>query len=188
MNVMDLYFRAQDGFDTVLTGVEPGQWEAPSECAEWSVRDVAGHLIWGQRQLRAWATGDHYAEQGGPGSAHPAVVIDADPLTDWRAAREAATTELSEEALARPTTVPGIGEVPLIALVTLLLTDTVTHTWDIGHAIGVDVKLDPEAVTVAFEWSRRNAMRRPGFFGPELPAPDDADEQARMLAFLGRRP
>jgi hypothetical protein len=32
-----------------------------------------------------------------------------------------------------------------------------------------------------------DAMRGPGAFGPELEAPEDADEQTRLLAFLGRR-
>jgi uncharacterized protein (TIGR03086 family) len=68
----------------------------------------------------------------------------------------------------------------------LLLTDTVTHGWDIGHALGKPVVLDPELVAVAFDWSRANVMRRPAFFGPELTPPDGADEQTRMLAFLGR--
>ena len=62
----------------------------------------------------------------------------------------------------------------------------VTHAWGIGHALGMDVRLGPELVTVAFEWARTHALRRVGFFGPELTAPADADEQCRMLAFLGR--
>jgi hypothetical protein len=32
-----------------------------------------------------------------------------------------------------------------------------------------------------------DALRGPNAFGPEVPAPDGADEQTRLLAFLGRR-
>ena len=186
MDTMELYRRAQDGFDAALAGVGPDRWDGPSTCTGWSVRDVAGHVIWAQRQLRAWATGEPYAEEGGPGSAHPGALAAGDPVPTWRAARRESVAELTEEALARPTAIPGIGEVPLVAMVTLLITDTVTHTWDIAHAVGNEVKLDPELVAVAFDWSRANVMRRPGFFGPELTPPDGADEQTRMLAFLGR--
>ena len=73
-----------------------------------------------------------------------------------------------------------------MAIVSLLTTDTVVHTWDIGHALGDPVALDPELVAVAFDWSRKNVTHQPPFFGPELPPPDDADEQTRLLAFLGR--
>ena len=33
-----------------------------------------------------------------------------------------------------------------------------------------------------------DVLRGPGAFGPEVPAPEGADAQARLLAFLGRRP
>ncbi|GAA3439137.1 TIGR03086 family metal-binding protein [Kutzneria kofuensis] len=187
MNVMELYGRAQDGFDAVLAGVGPDQWETPSTCPDWSVRDVAGHVIWAQRQLRAWATGEEYADHAGaPGSPRPAVLAEGDPLKLWREAREEATATLTGEALAKTVALPGVGEIPLVAVVTLLLTDTATHTWDIAHALGEKVVLDPAVVSAAFEWSRANVIRRPGFFGPELAPPDDADEQTRLLAFLGR--
>jgi len=188
MNVMELYGRAQDGFDAVLAGVGPEQWDTPSTCPEWSVRDVAGHVIWAQRQLRAWATGEDYAEHAGaPGSPRPAVLAEGAPLPLWREARESASAVLTEETLAKPVSLPGVGDIPLVGVVTLLLSDTVTHTWDIAHALGKPVALDPAAVSAAFEWSRANVIRRPGFFGPELTPPDDADEQTRMLAFLGRK-
>jgi uncharacterized protein (TIGR03086 family) len=189
MDQLELYRQAQDGFDAVVAAVGHDQWDSPSACAEWSVRDVAGHVIWGQRQLRAWATGEDYAERAGaPGAPHPAVLAAGDPVPAWRKAREEATATLTEENLGRLTSIPGMGEVPLAALVTLLTTDLVAHAWDIGHALGMDVRLDPVLVSVASDWSRSHANRRPGFFGPERTPPAEADEQTRMLAFLGRAP
>jgi uncharacterized protein (TIGR03086 family) len=184
---MRSYRRAQDGLDAVLAQVPADRWDAPSTCAGWSVRDVAGHLIWGQQQLRAWATGQDYAETAGaPGSPHPALLAGADPLATWRAAREASVAGLTEDALRRTTSIIGMGEVPVVAVVTLLMADQLTHTWDIGHGLGMAVRLDPSLVTEAFEWARTHALRMPGFFGPELTPPADADEQCRMLAYLGR--
>jgi len=54
---MELYTKAQDEFDAILAAVPEDGWDRPSMCREWTVRDVAGHVIWGQHQLRAWATG-----------------------------------------------------------------------------------------------------------------------------------
>lgn len=187
MDTMDLYRRAQDGFDAVVAGVRPDQWDLPSACAEWSVRDVAGHAVWGQYQMRAWATGEDYTERAGaPGAPRPRVLAAEDPVAAWRAARDASVPTLTPEALARPTSIPRIGEVPLAAMVTLLTTDLTAHTWDIGHALGMDVRLDPVLVSTGFDWARANVRRAPEFFGPELTPPDDADEQTRLLAFLGR--
>lgn len=187
MDAMQGYQKAQDDFDAVLAAVGPDRWDAPSECTEWTVRDVAGHVIWGQRQMRAWATGADYADRrGAPGAPHPGELAGSDPVGVWRAARAESVPALTPEALGRTTPITGMGEVPLAAIVTLLITDTVTHTWDIGHALGMDVRLDPALVTVAFDWARSNVVRRPGFFGPELTPPAGSDEQARMLSFLGR--
>jgi uncharacterized protein (TIGR03086 family) len=185
MDTMDLYRRAQDGFDAELAAVRDDQWEMPSACAEWSVRDVAGHVVWGQRQLLAWATGADYAETAGaPGAPRPAVLAGADPLATWRAAR---VTSLDEDQLRRPISLTGLGEIPLAGVVTLLITDLTAHAWDVGSALGRDVRLAPELVEVAFGWARAHVVRRPGFFGPELEPPAGADAQTRLLAFLGRR-
>ncbi|MFD2420637.1 TIGR03086 family metal-binding protein [Amycolatopsis pigmentata] len=188
MDLMDSYRRAQDGLDTVLAAVRPGQWDTVSACPEWTVRDVAGHLVWAQHQVRAWAAGEEYTERAGaPGAPHPGVLAGEDPLGTWRSARAASVSSLTDETLARTVVLPGMGEVPLRALLPLMLTDQLVHTWDIGHPLGLDVRLDPALVPMAFDWARTHALRRPGFFGPELPVEDErADEQARMLAFLGR--
>jgi uncharacterized protein (TIGR03086 family) len=187
MDAMQQYRRAQDDFDAVLAAVRPDQWDAPSACSEWTVRDVAGHVIWGQRQMRAWATGADYADgRGAPGAPHPGELTGPDPVAVWRAARAESVSALTPEALGRTTSITGMGEVSIAAIVTLLTTDFVAHTWDIGHPLGMAVRLDPALVTLAFDWARSNMVRRPGFFGLELTPPAGSDEQTRMLAFLGR--
>jgi len=180
---MELYTQAQDKFDAMLATVPEDGWSQPSMCREWTVRDVAGHVIWGQHQLHAWATGDpDPAPDGAPGTPHPAVMAGDDPLATWRAAR----TMPSGAELTRIVTLPGLGEVPVAALISLLVTDLTAHTWDIGHALGLPVHLPPPLVTASFDWARDHMVRRPGYFGPELTPAQDADDQTRMLAFLGR--
>ncbi len=187
MHTMECYRRAQDGFDAVLAAVPADSWDAPSACAQWTVRDVAGHVIWGQERLRHWATGQPYGvTAGAPGAPQPGELAGADPVPTWRAARAASVESLSDDELGRTVSLPGLGERPLSAIVTLLITDHLAHTWDIGHAIGLDVRLDPQVVPVSFAWARDNVVRVPGLFGPELAPPPTADEQTRWLAYLGR--
>jgi uncharacterized protein (TIGR03086 family) len=186
---MKSYRTAQECFDSVLTSVPGDGWDRRSACTEWTVRDVAGHVIWGQRQLRAWATGTEYADSSGaPGAAHPAPLTGDDPVATWRTARAEALATLDERSLARLVELPGLGTVPVTALLTLLTVDHITHAWDIGHAIGVDVRIEPALIPPALDWARDNVIRRPGFFGPEQTPPADADEQTRLLAYLGRAP
>lgn len=188
MDTLELYRRAQDRVDAVLAAVGPEHWDKPSACADWSVRDVAGHLIWGQHQLRAWASGTEYEDRrGAPGAANPAVLTGPDPATTWREARELANATLTPESLTRTTTITGMGEVPVAAVVTLLTVDQVAHAWDIAYPLGMDARIEPDLVATSFDWARAHVVRRPGYFGPELTPPDGVDEQTRMLAFLGRQ-
>src|SRR5437773_8721788 len=114
MTTMESYRRAQDCFDTVMAAVPRDRWDTPSRCPEWTVRDVAGHVIWGQEQMRHWATGQDYADRtGAPGAPHPGELAGDDPLATWRAAREAAGATLTDAARQRMITLPGLGEIPL---------------------------------------------------------------------------
>jgi hypothetical protein len=67
--------------------------------------------------------------------------------------------------------------------------DLLVHTWDLARTVGADEHLDEESVRRAFEGLKpMDAMiRRPGFFGPRLDPPADADVQTEFLYFLGRR-
>ena len=70
-----------------------------------------------------------------------------------------------------------------------LCMDLVVHGWDLAHAtgqnetIGADDLARVEAGALRFG----DALRGPGVFGPAIDVPGDADEQTRVLAFLGRR-
>jgi uncharacterized protein (TIGR03086 family) len=187
MNPMTSYGRAQDGLDAMLASVHANGWEAPSPCAGWTVRDIVGHVIWGQHQLRCWATGETYGGTlGGPGSPHPGELAGDAPLVTWRRARAACVAALSDETLDRVVALPRLGARPVSAIVTTVFNDTLIHTWDIGHALGVDARLPSDLVARSHAWARDNIVRVPGFFGPELAPPPGADEQTRWLAFLGR--
>jgi uncharacterized protein (TIGR03086 family) len=187
VNALNDYRRAQDGFEDVLRVVPSEEWDAPSMCAEWTIRDVAGHLIWGQRQLRCWAVGQEYGNlDGAPGAAHPAVLATSDPLQAYQEARAAADEWLTEQTLGQPVRLPALGEIPLSALIPLLITDHLAHAWDIGHALGTELCFDEDLIGVSYAWARTHILRAPGFFGPELLPPPEADPQTRWLAYLGR--
>ena len=190
-DTMARYTRAQDDFDALAGTIAAGEWDRPSLCAEWTVRDVAGHVVWGQRLTRDWATGGEYAARGGaPGAPHPGrdELAGADPLAAWRAARDECLAVLTPEALGRRIVTGAFGEIPLEGFVTALVADFMAHTFDIGRALGREVRLAPELIPGAFDWARRTVVARgPGGIGPELTPPPGADEQTRFLAFLGRR-
>src|SRR3981081_3304607 len=110
MTAMDGYRRAQDCFEGVLAVVPAQEWDRPSACAQWTLRDVAGHVIWGQEQLRHWATGQHYGcTDGAPGAAHPGRLTGTNPVETFRDVRASAVESLTSEALSRTVRLPGVG-------------------------------------------------------------------------------
>ena len=141
MDLMEAYRRAQDGVDAMLAAVPPEMWEAPSACPGWTLRDVAGHIIWGQEQMRHWATGQDYTvTAGAPGTSRPGEMASGDPLAMGRAARADSVKTLTAEAIGRTVDIPGLGTVPLAGLITAWWNDQLIHTWDIGHGLGTEVR------------------------------------------------
>ena len=188
MTVAELsgYQRALDGFATVLCAVPSEGWAAPSPCAAWTARDVAGHMVGGQRMIRALAGGIDPPEI----NTVPARFAGADPVETWRAARKECAAALTSDALRRPIPYGELGDVPLRDFLGGYILEAIIHTWDLSQAIGVSARLDPDLVHHAFATARVVAkpLRSAGLFGPALPVPPRADELTRLLAFVGRQP
>jgi uncharacterized protein (TIGR03086 family) len=181
--VLDRYQRVSHGLGRRLAAAAPERWEAISPCEPWTARDVARHVVDTHHRVLGALTG----------SAPPPLADDVRP-DELVAAWQSVSAEV-QEALAdaeRASTVVGgmFGEQPWEQLVgRLLCADTLIHTWDFARATGQDDILDPEAVAAAlgFLTPLDEVIRRPGGFGPKVTPPPGADEQARLLAFVGRR-
>lgn len=68
--------------------------------------------------------------------------------------------------------------------------DILVHTWDLARATGLDESLDVEEVRRMVEGMEPydEALRASGHYGPRVEVPDDADDQTKLLAFMGRHP
>ena len=67
--------------------------------------------------------------------------------------------------------------------------DVLIHTWDLARATGLHEELDPEEVRRMLTGIEPMdaALRASGHYGPRVEVAAGADEQTRLLAFLGRR-
>jgi uncharacterized protein (TIGR03086 family) len=68
--------------------------------------------------------------------------------------------------------------------------DVFLHTWDLARAAGLDETLDPDEVhqmLIGME-PIDEILRSSGQYGPRVEVPADADEQTRLIAFIGRQP
>jgi uncharacterized protein (TIGR03086 family) len=184
-DTMAQYRRALETTDAVIRAVPADRWDAPSPCAGWSAIDLVGHLIFDQRLAQAWLA-DRAPE---PQPTPPGALAGADPRAAWFATCDATLAAMTPEALSREMTTQYFGTVRVGDLIQrLIVFDLVVHAWDLARATSQAVRLDPELVGIFFTWARDNEalMRGSGQFGPARPAPPDADEQTRFIAFVGR--
>ncbi|MFC5186516.1 TIGR03086 family metal-binding protein [Actinomadura harenae] len=182
----DGYERALDLFEGVVGAVPHDGWDAPTPCAGWTARQVAGHVTGGQFMIRALATGVPQPDV----NIEPERFCPGDVPRAWRAARRECAAALTDEALARPIPLGGLGEVPLSDFLAGYVLEPLVHTWDLAVATGQPSRLDPDLVHHAFATARMIAapMREAGHLGPPLTAPPGSGEQTRLLSFLGRDP
>lgn len=190
IDILDNYRRSQDAFDAVLSVVPTDLWSNASACKHWSLRDVAGHVTWSLEVLRHHLAGhDYITDAGPPGSTNPGALAGDDPLATWRAARSTTAHAIVEETLLEPAPAWFVDRRPqstLADFVELSTLDTLVHAWDIGSAVGIDVRMEPDLAARSFSLARLIVIRSPTTFGPKLTPPPGADKQARLLSFLGR--
>ena len=183
MTPADEHRRIAARFTDLVEGTPPNRWNAPTPVKEWRARDVVGHLVsWFPGFLKG-GTGIEI-EQGPPASE--------DPVKAWQVQRDAVQALLDDPAtggLVYRSTM--MGEIPLAQAIDRFYTaDVFMHSWDLAVATGQDATLDPEKCTVLLEGLKRHEelIRDSDQYGDEVPVPEDADVQTRLLGFIGRDP
>ncbi len=177
--VADRYRRLSDAFAAKVRAVREDGWDARTPCEDWTARDLVGHVVQTQGMFLGFV-----GEEVGD-----APSVDDDPAGAWDAARAAMQARLDDPATATREFDGFAGRSTLEAAVDrFLCTDLVVHGWDLARATGQDERIDPAEIDRVREAMAPLAdkMRGPQAFGEEVGVAADADEQTRLLAWLGR--
>ncbi|MFE9576603.1 TIGR03086 family metal-binding protein [Nocardia sp. NPDC006044] len=188
-------FRAtSEGFLARLTAVRPDQWDNPTPCPDWTVRDVAVHVINEQRRTLAQVRGIDPEPLHGVSVAEmgslPETTPDADLAAAWKHIGNGLAEAIDDPACL-DTAIPTFqGPTPFREIVGILPEDVLIHTWDLARGIGGDERLNQDVVTYVYNHLRPldEALRQPWAFGPKLTPPPHADLQTQFLCFVGRHP
>jgi uncharacterized protein (TIGR03086 family) len=177
----DRYRKLTAQMDQRIAAVSPDQWSSPTPCEGWTVRDVVGHLVDSSKLFLGFI---------GRSLPDGAPTVADDPLGAFRAATGAVQEALDDPATADQEYEGFSGPTKFADGVdNFLSADLVVHQWDIARATGQDETLDLDEVRSLDSRLRPlgDMLRSPGAFGPEIEPAPDADEQTRLLNFLGRR-
>lgn len=181
--------RAHEEVRRRLESVSTEQWDLPTPCEGWLVRDLVTHMAVGATMSRQLLADEQWTRE--------AVVQEVSSAPDlkveweWRTAEERAGFA-TPGALGRTVSHPLIGDIPCLQFLGMRVGDAVLHAWDLARAIRADEQLNPDLV--AEVWTGMAPMAafigKSGFFGsgPSGGIDEDAPLQTRLLDLSGRRP
>lgn len=106
-------------------------WDKPTTCPDWTVRDLVDHAM-------------HWQAAGGG-----VLGADVTPGDDWATIQPAV-----EQAFQDPSNLEGAAEgfggMPKQGVAGLVIGDLLVHSWDLARSIGADETLPSEAVESTF--------------------------------------
>ncbi len=177
---------ALERFGSRVHQVPAAAWDAPTPCADWTVRDLVNHVtgeqLWAPHLLRGETLGD-------VGDRYDGDVLGAEPTLAWdRAAAGSleAWQTLVREGLRVHTSV---GQIPVEEYAEQMHLDLVVHGWDLARGAGLDASVPADVAEhiLGYVEPRIDAFSGSGIFA--APVPVDSDDPAdRLLGMLGRVP
>lgn len=176
---LEQFDQAAAALEGVLAGIKPLQLDDPTPCPEWSVRELANHVVGGNFMFAGIVTGS------GPVAAED---HGDDLLAAFRSSYTALRAAFAADGVLERTFQTPMGERPATRLVTTRVIEMGLHGWDLAKATGQSYDLPQDVIDAA-----RNQLQmmlpedRQGLpFGNEQPAAPDASPTDRLAAFAGR--
>jgi uncharacterized protein (TIGR03086 family) len=181
-DTVELYRAAAGRAVELVDAVGAGQWDGPTPCAEWDVRELVAHLVGGTEYLRSAMAGR---------SPEPVPAGD-DPAAGYRSRVAATLAEASAPGALDRTCVSPLGfEWTVAEAFAGTFLDTLVHSWDLAVATGQDRTLAPDLVDACiamFLPDMPERGRQAGLVGPPVDVGPDPSSQDRLLGAMGRRP
>jgi uncharacterized protein (TIGR03086 family) len=183
MDLTTLYHRTVERWADVVVAVGEGQWDSPTPCSEWSVRDLVNHVTSEDLWTVPLLEGSTIEEVG---TRFDGDLLGEDPIGRSIDAAKAATTAVSERLRQGGTVLLSFGETDVAEYVWQLAADHLVHSWDLSAATGTDRRLDPALVAGVARWyaEREQLYRESGAVGSR--AISHGGLQADLLAGFGR--
>jgi uncharacterized protein (TIGR03086 family) len=163
----------------VVAGIGPESLDAPTPCADLTVRGVLEHMIGGATVFAA-------AFRGDPAPPAPSF---ADPVAAVGSALGSLGDAVHAPGALDRTIAAPFGDVPGAAFAGFVVLDGLVHGWDLATATGRPYA-PPEGLVAAVDAYARSAitpsLRSNGMFAPPVPAPPGATPIERLVSFTGR--
>lgn len=179
--------RALQTFGDRVRGVADDQWDRPTPCEDWDVRELVAHNTrenyWAE-QLLAGRTLEEV------GDRFEGDILGDRPVENYEDSARRAREAAGRDGVLNRDVHVSFGEIPGAAYVEQRWVDLVVHAWDLAVATeqdpGIPEDLAAEAERLMHE--QEGPIRASGLFDGPIDVADDAPAIDRLVAFLGRDP
>ena len=186
ISAVELYRRSVEEFTTRVALIGD-HWTVPTPCAGWDVRALLQHIVEEDRWTPPLFAGLTVAQVG---DRLAGDLLGGDPAFAYHTAADLATKAVTSDRAMDGIVHLSFGDVPGHEYAVQLAADHLVHAWDLGRALGREVRLDPQAVAAVRTWFEVNedAYRQAGLVGPRGSLPEQAGPQEELLMMFGRNP
>ncbi len=186
MDVVEQHRRSLDVWRRCVGAVGSGDWEQPTPCTDWTVRDLVNHVVGEDRWTVPLLAGQTMADVG---DRFDGDLLGADPVSAARTAADEAQSAVADLLPGDPVVHLSYGDENGAEYVRQLVADHLLHAWDLAAASGSERDLDPELVSEVATWfAEREDMYRSYGLVADRPDVAVADETQRLLVASGRDP
>jgi len=171
-------------FGRSVEQVGDNQWNLPTPCSDWTVRELLNHVAEFQRAMI--------------GQLHAPEAINTplgdDPTGAWSAVSSALEAAVDAEGALDQAIVSPFSDAPFRESIMIPTIDLVFHSWDLARAAGLDETLPEETCAAVYELLLpfdeliRQSGGYPDGYADKVDPPAGADIQTQLLCFGGRRP
>jgi uncharacterized protein (TIGR03086 family) len=187
MELLDAHGQAMAVFDRAMHKVGLTDWDSPTPCTGWTVRDLVNHIVTEQLWVPDVLAGRTVAEVG---DKFDGDQLHDDPLYAWREASDAARAAWLQPGVVENTVHLSYGDERAEEYGWQMTTDLAVHGWDLATALGADAGIPDELASrlLAYVEPQLSAWSGSSMFADPVPVPDDAPSPDRLVALLGRQP
>jgi uncharacterized protein (TIGR03086 family) len=187
MDLLDAHGQARDVFDRAMHKVGLTDWDSPTPCQDWTVRDLVNHIVSEQLWTPELLAG-HTVEE--VGDKYDGDQLRDDPMQAWADASATAHAAWLEPGAVERDVHLSYGTVKAPEYGWQLTTDLAVHGWDLATALGAHAGISDELATAILGYVEPQLASWAGssMFADPVPVPDDADPATRLIGLLGRRP
>lgn len=187
MDLAVVHHRALQATQKIVAGIRDDQWDAPTPCEDWNVRELLQHVVAGNHWVKPLMTGQSIEQVG---DRLDGDLLHHSPFMAYEASATEADVVFAEPGAMEAMAAVSYGPVPGSMYCGHRIIDVVVHGWDLATATGGDATIDPELVDAC--WAiiepQYDLLATSGMFGSATEPPVDADPARKLLLALGRQP